>query len=346
MTSRAAPSPTVGPRAARDHRHQRQVLDDGVPARVHRHVGEARVEGHLHAAAAAGPVEQPDHRQPQLPGVLLAEHLLGVDGRVARAAAAGEVVDAEQDPAAVDAGGPGHEVRRHPGHRGERPDLGEAAGVGQPVDPLPRRQPSRGVLPGDLVRPAHPRGDLPPTVDLVDLGRPVAVVRRTGHRASSGRSRGRHHLGQGLVVPGHPGAAVVGQHQRPLDQPRVLRQHADPRIGVPLHLPQPQLTGQRLRHPGDVPRLEAERRQRRPQLGLGRRVVEVAAQAVLDARLVQLLPGDPALRARRVEPDLHGLAHGSPSAAQAWSSSAAATRRCASQISSGRPGNWVRCSSR
>ena len=36
----------------------------------------------------------------------------------------------------------------------------------------------------------------------------------------------------GLVVAGDPRPSVVGEHQRALEEPRVLRQQADPRVGA------------------------------------------------------------------------------------------------------------------
>ena len=177
MTRRAAPRPDRRPEAGRDHGDQGQVVDHGVPGRVDRHVGVAGLERHLHAAAAAGAVEQPDHRQPHLARVLLGEDLLGVDGGVAGAAAHGEVVGAQQHRAPVDPGGAGDEVggqhRGQPalvvvaGEPGQRADLGEAAGVGQGLDALADGEPAGGPLAGDLVRAAHGGGQVAPATDLL-----------------------------------------------------------------------------------------------------------------------------------------------------------------------------------
>ena len=57
--------------------------------------------------------------------------------------------------------------------------------------------------------------------------------------------------------------------------------------------------------PGDVPRLEPQPGHDVRELVGGRRLVEVAADGVLDAGRVQLGHGGAALAARRVEPDLH-----------------------------------------
>ena len=138
--------------ASRDHRHQRQVVDHGIPGRVNRHVGVAGVVGGLHAAAAAGPVEQPHDRQPQVVRVLLGEDLLGVDRRVSRPAPDREVIGPEQHRPAVDPGRPGDEVgwqhRDEPAfgvvaaEPGQHADLGEAARIGQPVDALAHGEPA------------------------------------------------------------------------------------------------------------------------------------------------------------------------------------------------------------
>ncbi len=172
-----------GAQAQGDYRDDRQVVDHGVPGGVDRHVGVPGVLGHLDAAAAAGPVQQADHGQPHLVGVLLGEDLLGVDGRVAGAAPDGEVVGADQHRAAADARGSGHEVGgQHRdqaalgvvvGEPGQGTDLGEAARVGQPLDALPDGEPAGGPLPCDLLRAAHGLGRRTPPADLLDLGCPV-----------------------------------------------------------------------------------------------------------------------------------------------------------------------------
>ena len=83
----------------------------------------------------------------------------------------------------------------------------------------------------------------------------------------------------------------------------VTDQHRDPMAG---HGRQPE----RLVHPGDVPGADAQRPQRREQLGVGRRVVEIAAQGVVDALLIEPVARGAALRTGRVEPDLHALTLG------------------------------------
>jgi hypothetical protein len=114
--------------------------------------------------------------------------LLRVDGRVPGAAADGEVVGAEHDRPAVDARRTRDEVGRPDrtrtvGQTGERADLGEAPGVGQPVDALADGEASGRALPRDLLRAAHvPRGE-PPAADLLDLRRPVAVCLAGGLHA-------------------------------------------------------------------------------------------------------------------------------------------------------------------
>jgi hypothetical protein len=131
-------------KARGDHGNQRQVRNHCVPCRVDGDVGEAGVQDGFHAAAAARPIEQTDDRQSHVGGVLLGEDLLGVNGRIARAAADGEVIGADHHPAAAEAGGPCHEVggldRDQPAlgvvaaEAGEGADLSEAAFIGELLD--------------------------------------------------------------------------------------------------------------------------------------------------------------------------------------------------------------------
>ncbi len=50
------------------HRHHGQVVDDVVPARVDRDIGVPHLLKHLYAATAAGALDEPDKRQPELTG--------------------------------------------------------------------------------------------------------------------------------------------------------------------------------------------------------------------------------------------------------------------------------------
>ena len=164
--------PGYRPEPGGDHRDHGQVVDHVVPAGVHGHVSEA---GHLqrfHAAAPAGALHEPHDGHPQLAGQLLGVDLLGDDGRVGGAAADRDVVAAHHDLAPDDAPGAGHEVGRGEavqrpvavvaGLPGQLPDLPERPVVEQPPEPLAHRQPPGVMLPGDLLRPAHPPGQFPP----------------------------------------------------------------------------------------------------------------------------------------------------------------------------------------
>ena len=116
---------------------------------------------------------------------------------------------------------------------------------------------------------------------------------------------GRQRLGESVVVPGHPRPAVVGEDERTLDQPRVLRQHrihASASLAISAR-PSSRASGSDIRVMSHGSK--TERGQRSPELRLGRRVVEVAAQRELDTGLLEVVPRGPARGARRVEPDLH-----------------------------------------
>ena len=191
--------------ARRHHRHHGEIVDHGVPPGVDGQVGVAGLICHLDAAAAARAVQQPYHRQPHLVRVLLGEDLLGVDRRVAGAAAHGEVVGAEHDRAPVDARRTGDEVGRPDrdeaavsvivAEAGQRADLCEAARIGQPVDALTHRQPARGALALDLRWPAHGPGQFPAAVDFLHLRRPAAwftAARRLGPVVCSAHVRLPH----------------------------------------------------------------------------------------------------------------------------------------------------------
>ena len=95
--------PRRGPRPGRGQRRRparprgcrRRGPSPGSPAR--RCARSARA---LHAAAPAGALDQPDHRQPELVGQLLGVDLLADDARVCRAAADREVVTRPLRPCA------------------------------------------------------------------------------------------------------------------------------------------------------------------------------------------------------------------------------------------------------
>ena len=85
------------------HRHDRQVLHHEVEAGQRRHVREAHVLERLDAAAAAGAVDEPDEREPEVVRHALGEDGLLPDRGVGRAAADREVVALHDGAAAVDA---------------------------------------------------------------------------------------------------------------------------------------------------------------------------------------------------------------------------------------------------
>ena len=168
--------------AQRHHRHRGQVVHHQIPAGVGRDVGEPVLLQHFDAAAAPGPLDQPDQRHPQLVGEPLGVDLLLHDPGVGRTAAHGEVVAAEHHAAPLEPRGADHEVGRgeagqltvHIGRRpGQRADLVETARVGEPGDPLADGQPAGGVLARDLLRTAHRLRERAPPRQLVDLGLPA-----------------------------------------------------------------------------------------------------------------------------------------------------------------------------
>ena len=123
----------------------------------------------------------------------LARHPFGVyllleDRRVRRAAANGEVVTADDDGTALDAGATHHEVRGREagqltlvvlGSSRERADFVEAAGVDQRVDALADGELASVVLTGDLLLATHRGRQLGAPPQLVELGIPghLAIVR-------------------------------------------------------------------------------------------------------------------------------------------------------------------------
>jgi len=85
-----------------------------------------------------------------------------------------------------DAGGPGHEVGWQDrdeaalgvvvGEPGQGADLGEATGVGQPLDALADGEPAGSALPAHLLRAAHGLRRFPAPADLLDLRRPALLA--------------------------------------------------------------------------------------------------------------------------------------------------------------------------
>ena len=75
---RAEPGHRTQARA--DHRHFAEHRGDGVPGRIRRHVGASDLLDGLDAAAAAGAVHQPDHRDAQAARQLLAVPHFVADG--------------------------------------------------------------------------------------------------------------------------------------------------------------------------------------------------------------------------------------------------------------------------
>ena len=127
-------------------------------------------------------LDQPDQRQAQLVGHLLAHDVLFLDRGVGRAAADAEVA-AAADRASVDPGTPEDEVRGQEvlevvaavigREAGDGPDLVEAAGIDQGVDALADREASAVALAPHAHFPAEPvRGGLA-AVQFVELRLPV-----------------------------------------------------------------------------------------------------------------------------------------------------------------------------
>ena len=129
----------------RDHRHRREQLHRDLEVRDVGHVGAAHLRVRLHRSAAAGAVDQPHERQPQVARRLLGPAHLVADRAVGGATAHGEVVAADDDRAAVDAAASAHEVRRR-----ERLRLTGVVVVGAPASTpvswkLPRRAAARSA---------------------------------------------------------------------------------------------------------------------------------------------------------------------------------------------------------
>ena len=182
MTTRAAPSPATEPEAERDDGHSGEVLDDPLPTRVERHEAARHRLERLHRAAAAGPVDEPDDRQAQLVRHLLGMDLLLEDRRVGGAAAHREVVAADDDGAAVDAG-PSHDEVGGREAATSCPSSYSARPVSAPTswnEPGSTSASMRSrtvslpgvVLTGDLLVAAHRRGQLRAPPQLVELGIP------------------------------------------------------------------------------------------------------------------------------------------------------------------------------
>ncbi len=192
-------------------RHDRQMRGDetaGGKARDgtesgadHRHVGEGlhaqqveRRRGRQVVARApagsagardrgAAGLEEAHQGDPAAHGQLVrVEALLEPDRRVGRAAD-GEVVAAHHHPAAVDARGSHHHVRRGEGGQpafrvelagaGDAAVLPEAVPVDQRGNPLADGAATSRVLPGDGFAAAVERGELPAPCDGVRLGLPA-----------------------------------------------------------------------------------------------------------------------------------------------------------------------------
>ena len=138
--------------AERHPRNDADVGHDPFPAVDGRHVGAPRRLDGLDRAAAAGAFHQANERESQVVSHPLAHVVLALDGRVRGAAAHGEVVAADDDRAALDAGAAEDEVRRRErlevvlvvvgGAAGDLAELVEAARIGQPIDALTDRQPA------------------------------------------------------------------------------------------------------------------------------------------------------------------------------------------------------------
>jgi hypothetical protein len=165
-----------------DHGHGREVLDDLLPARQRRDVGEPGVLQRLDRAAAAGAIDQADERHAQLAGGALGPQGLLPDGRVGGAAADLEVVALRDRRLAVDAAGPDDHVRRQevdqvavPPIRSaarHRACLVEAAGVEEPVKALADREAPGRVLARDALLAAHAPCELLAAAQLVEFGLP------------------------------------------------------------------------------------------------------------------------------------------------------------------------------
>ena len=169
--------------AGRDHRDDRQVVDDVVPAGVHRHVGVAGLLERLDAAAAAGPFDQPDDRQPEFVRQLLGSR--SACAMMPASAAPPRMVKSSPPTTTLRPAmppGAGDEVGRHEAGQlarivissrsGQRADLTERALVEQGRDPLADGEPPGVMLPPDLLRTAHRSARLLPPAQLVQFRLP------------------------------------------------------------------------------------------------------------------------------------------------------------------------------
>src|SRR5262249_10729212 len=179
------------------------------PAGIARDVGAPGLLVRLDAATSAGPVDQADDRQPQLPGHALAVDLLSVDAGVGRAATHGEVVAADDHAPAADASRPEDRVSREKAVElavlvrrlaGQRAGLGERAAVEQLLDPLAHAEAAGLVLALDVVRAAHAARQLVAAPELLDLFFPA-------HTAPFSRNHSAPSLGPARAAGGPDGRA-------------------------------------------------------------------------------------------------------------------------------------------
>ncbi len=162
-----------------------EIVDDVFPALHVGHIGALIDFQRLDRTAAAGAVDQTHDRQLQLVGHLLGIDLLGADRGIARAAAHGEIITADDNGTAVDAAAPHDEVAgKKFGHltgfvvgrlAGDAADLVEGAGIEHLVDALAHREALVVVLALDLLRAAHLVGELLTRPKLVDFLLPAHV---------------------------------------------------------------------------------------------------------------------------------------------------------------------------
>jgi hypothetical protein len=131
----------------------------------------------LDAAAASRAVDQPHERHAQVVRHPLGEDHLLPDRRIGGPAAHREVVALQDRAASVDPALPDNHVRRQEVRQlavlvvgslpGDGAGLVEAAGIEQPLDPFPDRQPPGLVLPRDALLAAHPPRELLAAAEFV-----------------------------------------------------------------------------------------------------------------------------------------------------------------------------------
>ena len=166
----------------RHHRHHRHVLHHLFPDGDGGNLRPAVLLDVLHRTAAAGAVDQAQHRQAQFAGHHLGALQLLAQAAVVGAAAHGEIVAGDHHRPAVNPAAPHDQVGRHHVDErallvvarlaGDRADLVERTRVEQAGDALAHRQLAAVVLTLDLVRPAHSAPEFLAFAQFVDFRLP------------------------------------------------------------------------------------------------------------------------------------------------------------------------------